>query len=228
VVIYDGTYDPAVTGAIAVNARFDMPELNAGEHAFIIDKLWFWPSYNLAGAPADMAYIRPLIDGEEWPPAPARFYLRARADRNMAVPYDERYAVCGTPLGEISTDPLKDTTLKVAPAQRLSFRLVGGPAAGLLVTDSPLRIRSQTLFARTSLMATSPIPVAEQAPASLSAYVPHPINGESPIRPGNLSEKPPVDVAAAVFPSLSSATAPTVSVSNKCEWDSTSFLSFGR
>jgi len=62
----------------------------------------------------------------------------------------------------------------------------------------PVRIWSQTCLARTRRMATSPMPVAEHAPAWLSAYVPLPMIGESPILPGILSVNPPVDVAAAV------------------------------
>jgi len=41
------------------------------------------------------------------------------------------------------------------------------------------------------------------------------MSGESPILPGILSVNPPVEVAAAVLPFLSNATAPTVSVSNR-------------
>ena len=56
----------------------------------------------------------------------------------------------------------------------------------------------------------SPCPVALAPPISLSAKAPHPINGESPTLPGFLNGIPPVEVAAAMFPSESSATAPTV------------------
>lgn len=37
---------------------------------------------------------------------------------------------------------------------------------------------------------------------TLSAYVPEPNNGVSPILPGNFPVIPPVEVAAATFPSL--------------------------
>src|SRR3989304_5841298 len=86
---------------------------------------------------------------------------------------------------------------------------------GVFCAVCRLCIWSQTCLARTRRMAISPIPVAEQAPASLSAYVPAPIRGVSPILPGHFSAKPPVEVEAAVFPCFSNATAPTVSVSNR-------------
>src|SRR5215831_1800439 len=55
-----------------------------------------------------------------------------------------------------------------------------------------------------------PPPERERAPAVLSAYVPQPIKGESPTRPGGLPVIPPVEVAAATRPRRSRATAPTV------------------
>ena len=90
-----------------------------------------------------------------------------------------------------------------------------------------LCIWSHVCLARTRRMATSPMPVVEHAPAWLSAYVPAPISGESPILPGSFSEYPPVDVAAAVFACLSIATAPTVSVWNRLGLAAMSFFSFG-
>src|ERR1051325_7871132 len=59
-------------------------------------------------------------------------------------------------------------------------------------------------------MKYSPAPVAETAHDSLSAYVPAPMIGVSPMRPYILFVVPPVDVAAARLPLWSSATAPTV------------------
>src|SRR5215813_10629876 len=59
-------------------------------------------------------------------------------------------------------------------------------------------------------MIASPSPVHETPPSVLSAYVPLPIRAESPTRPGSLPTMPPVDVAAAIVPWRSSATAPTV------------------
>src|SRR5208282_4541197 len=47
------------------------------------------------------------------------------------------------------------------------------------------------------------------------AYVPAPIIGESPTRPGILPCKPPVEVPAAILPLRSSATTPTLPY--KCE-----------
>jgi len=60
----------------------------------------------------------------------------------------------------------------------------------------------QTVFASNSKSAISPTPVTEQAPDKLSAYVPQPMLGESPILPGNFNGKPPVDVAVATLPAL--------------------------
>jgi len=140
VVIYDQRYVPAVTGPIAPNTRAVLAPLNAGEHGFIVEAIYVWPSFNLAGAPADVAYVRALIDGQAWPPAPGRCYIRARANRQMAVPLDERYAVKTVPLGRISPDPLTDTTLKVTPAQVLSFEIQAGPTVGVLATDSVIRV----------------------------------------------------------------------------------------
>jgi len=53
---------------------------------------------------------------------------------------------------------------------------------------------------------------AETAQVALFAYVPPPMMGESPTRPAFLFVVPPVEVAAARLPFLSSATAPTVHV----------------
>jgi hypothetical protein len=64
-------------------------------------------------------------------------------------------------------------------------------------------------------MKNSPVPVLETATVRLFAYVPAPMIGESPIRPTGLLVSPPVEVAAARFPPLSSATAPTVPSSPK-------------
>src|SRR5437763_1729026 len=59
-------------------------------------------------------------------------------------------------------------------------------------------------------MKYSPVPVQETATESLSAYVPAPMIGESPMRPHRLFCVPPVEVPAARLPCWSSATAPTV------------------
>ncbi|MNY77357.1 hypothetical protein D3C86_2172290 [compost metagenome] len=64
--------------------------------------------------------------------------------------------------------------------------------------------------ATTFLIKNSPHPVHEIPAVSLLAYVPAPIIGESPTLPYFLFVIPPVEVAAARFPFLSSATAPTV------------------
>src|SRR5271169_5177665 len=68
------------------------------------------------------------------------------------------------------------------------------------------------VFARTTLIIASPHPVTETPPTELSAYVPAPMIGESPTRPGYLFNVPPVDVPTQIFPLLSNATAPTVSL----------------
>src|SRR5436309_1895407 len=59
-------------------------------------------------------------------------------------------------------------------------------------------------------MMASPSPVHDTPPIELSAYVPQPISALSPTRPGSLPMVPPVDVAAAMVPLRSRATAPTV------------------
>src|SRR5262249_55290652 len=71
------------------------------------------------------------------------------------------------------------------------------------------RISSVRRASVTRMMA-SPSPVHDTPPSVLSAYVPHPMSAESPTRPGSLPDVPPVDVAAAMVPARSSATAPTV------------------
>ncbi len=58
--------------------------------------------------------------------------------------------------------------------------------------------------------------------------MPLPISGVSPILPGSFSANPPVDVAAAVLPSLSKATAPTVSIWKSSGCAVINFRSFGR
>src|SRR5208283_4386698 len=68
-----------------------------------------------------------------------------------------------------------------------------------------------TVFASTTLMIASPHPVHDAPPTELSAYVPHPMRGESPTLPGYLFGVPPVEVPDAITPLRSTATAPTVS-----------------
>ena len=60
-------------------------------------------------------------------------------------------------------------------------------------------------------MNASPTPVHE-IPTRSSAQVPAPIIGVSPILPSGFPVIPPVEVAAAILPSLSKATAPTVPI----------------
>src|SRR5690242_8282918 len=69
---------------------------------------------------------------------------------------------------------------------------------------------AQISLATASRMKYSPTPVEETAQDRLDAYVPAPITGESPTRPGSLPCIPPVDVPAARSPRTSRATAPTV------------------
>uniref|UniRef100_A0A182KIF1 Uncharacterized protein n=1 Tax=Anopheles christyi TaxID=43041 RepID=A0A182KIF1_9DIPT len=59
-------------------------------------------------------------------------------------------------------------------------------------------------------MMISPSPVSDTPPIVLSAYVPDPMIGVSPTRPTRFPVTPPVEVAAAMFPPASIATAPTV------------------
>ena len=49
-------------------------------------------------------------------------------------------------------------------------------------------------------MNSSPTPVHDTAHVALSAYVPAPMIGTSPIRPNLLPVSPPLDVPAARFP----------------------------
>src|SRR5260370_268403 len=71
-------------------------------------------------------------------------------------------------------------------------------------------ISAEMSCATTERIKYSPSPVAETAQVALFAYVPPPMMGESPTRPAFLFVVPPVEVAAARLPFLSSATAPTV------------------
>jgi len=141
VIIYDDTWnpDPAVDGAIAANTLQDLATVDAGEHAFIIEQAEIYSPYNLAGTPAGLERIQILIDGEPFPATPGRMHIRAMAERSMATPYDQRFARGPIPFGEISLDPLEDTTIKVSPAQRVSVRL-WADATGILVTDSIIRV----------------------------------------------------------------------------------------
>src|ERR1700694_4943732 len=75
----------------------------------------------------------------------------------------------------------------------------------------PAAMRSAVHFASTNFMMGSPHPVVEAAALLLFRYQPQPISDESPSRPGALLSVPPVEVAAAILPSRSSASAPTVS-----------------
>jgi hypothetical protein len=68
---------------------------------------------------------------------------------------------------------------------------------------------------RLTLMIDSPFPVAEAAATLLSAYPPQPAIGESPTRPGWTAVRPPVEVAHATLPWLSTATAPTFDINGK-------------
>lgn len=140
VILYNNFYDPAVTGAIAAGNTFDLATLDAEEHVFIIEEAHVYSPYNLAGNPADLDSVRILIDGEPFPASPSRLYIRAQAERCMAVPYDSRFNVKTIKFGDISTDPLEDTTLKITPAQRLSVRLEAGTVTGVLATDTVTRV----------------------------------------------------------------------------------------
>ena len=125
VVLYDETY----TGAIAANSYYDLPSLNAGERVFAIEQMWLWPPYvpGPPPAPADLKEAGILIDGIEYP---SRLHIRAMGGRNMAIPRDDRYVINTVKFGEVSNDPIKDTSIKVLPAQRINVRLYAG-AAGI-------------------------------------------------------------------------------------------------
>ena len=140
VIIYNDAYDPAVTGAIAAGNQVDLATLDAEEHVLILEEAHIYSPYDLGGLPADLDTVRILIDGEPFPASPSRLYIRAMAERCMAIPYDSRFNVTTIPFGKISVDPLEDTTIKVTPAQRLSVRLEAGTTAGVLATDSVTRV----------------------------------------------------------------------------------------
>ncbi len=140
VIIYDDVYDPAVDGAIAAGNTVDLNTLDAEEHVLIVEEAHIYSPYNLGGLPAALDSVRILIDGEPFPSSPSRLYIRAMAERCMAVPYDQRFAVTTMKFGDISTDPLEDTTIKVTPAQRLSVRLEASQAVGVLATDTVTRV----------------------------------------------------------------------------------------
>lgn len=140
IILYDQIYDPAVTGAIAPGATFDLPTVNAAAHLFIIEEMLIWSPYTIAGLPADLERCQSLIDGQPFPATPGRMEIRAMADRCMAPPYDQRFWVRPEPFGKISLDPLEDTTVKVTPAQTLAVRLCAGLVAGVLATDSRIRV----------------------------------------------------------------------------------------
>ena len=104
-------YDEINTDAISANSYVDLPSLNAGEKLLCIEEIWVWPPYE-AGAPADLKDVQILIDGSPYPPD-GHFHVRAKAERNMAVPYDPRYPVDPIPIGVCNPDPLLDTCIKV-------------------------------------------------------------------------------------------------------------------
>ena len=138
--IYDDEWNPPVDGAIAANTLQDLAVLDAGEHAYIIEEAHIYSPLTIAGLPAGLDRIQLLIDGEPFPATPGRMHIRATANRCMAPPYDLRFARGPFPFGKISLDPLEDTTIKVAPAQRVGVRLWAG-AAGILATDSAIRVQ---------------------------------------------------------------------------------------
>ena len=105
--------------------------------------------------------------------------------------------------------PVDDDDAAVAADLLAACRGSPSRAASAAVTPDR-RTRAQISCATTARMKYSPLPVADTAQVALSAYVPAPMIGESPMRPQRLLVMPPVDVAAARLPFLSRATAPTV------------------
>src|SRR5262249_30868837 len=78
-------------------------------------------------------------------------------------------------------------------------------------SGSPASCRSARVRCRSTPRMIAPPPrVHDPPPPELSAWVPQPTSALSPTRPGALSAVPPVDVAAAMVPLRSRATAPTV------------------
>ncbi|WVZ18988.1 hypothetical protein V8G54_006310 [Vigna mungo] len=107
----------------------------------------------------------------------------------------------------MATSPAADTATK--PTVPFGVRSCTTQLAASL-RETPLNsINAATSLATVARSIASPLPVAETAQSSL-AYVPPPMMGESPIRPTILFTSPPVDVAEASFPLLSTATHPTV------------------
>lgn len=115
-------YDEAYTGAIAASSYYDLPVVNAGERVFAIEEMWIWPPY-VTGVPADLKEAEILINGVSYP---SLLHIRALGGRNMALPRDDRYVLDTVKFGEVSNDPLRDTSLKVLPAQRVNVRLWAG------------------------------------------------------------------------------------------------------
>lgn len=139
VVIYDDTFTPAAGNVIAANTLNDLATVDAGEHGFVIEEMHLYSPYNFGGLPAGLDRVQILIDGEPFPATPSRLHIRGMAERSMANPYDQRFAKGPFPFGEISLDPLEDTTIKVTPAQRIAVRL-WADATGILATDSVIRV----------------------------------------------------------------------------------------
>lgn len=132
-------YDQTRNAAIAANATFDMATVNVAEHLMIIEEMLLWSPTTILAAPADLAKVQILIDGEPFPSSPSRMHIRAMAGRSMVNPFDQRFPQGPFPFGKISLDPLEDTTIKVTPAQQLSIRLTAG-AVGYALADSPIRV----------------------------------------------------------------------------------------
>src|SRR5688572_4400054 len=100
-------------------------------------------------------------------------------------------------LNGIAILPLRSSAVKQPrPPARASRSWMTDCAASW--TLEPLSsISAATLYAAAVVMKYSPSPVQDTAAVALLAYVPAPMSGESPTRPGSLLLRPPVDVAAA-------------------------------
>lgn len=119
VIIYDKSY----ATAISANSYYDLATKDAAEKMFAMEEIWVWPPY-YEGGPDDLKEIRLFIDGVEYPTT--RMHIRAMGARNMAIPRDDRYPIKTVPLGQVSNDPMLDTSIKILPTQKFNIRLEAG------------------------------------------------------------------------------------------------------
>ena len=98
---------------------------------------------------------------------------------------------------------------RIIPASAPVASIISAIASRATTVRESVGERQYRFAAQRGQMIASPCPVADAAP-NACAKVPAPINAESPTRPKSLPGTPPVEVAAAIAPCTSTATAPTV------------------